>query len=156
MAHLSDAEWSELNDNKTTDDDNNTMNTESHEQTDWEMLSESGTNATNLTNPIHHIITHENDTNSITSNNTNNNTHVIPESSAANLIPQISEDNELPILPILQNNNDINNNNENKINESIPSYIDIEKELENQRQIVINLRERLNRVTNERNQVNFF
>ena len=74
-----------------------------------------------------------------TTNDNNNNNN----NESQNLIPEINENKEMK-------------NNTQTQNELIPSYIDIESELQQQRQLVNELKNQLNIVTNERDQVSLF
>merc|ERR1712228_980867 len=64
-------------------------------------------------------------------------------------ITNVASQEPSTLIPQIDENKEINNNN----NELIPSYIDIEAELQRQTRLINELKSELNHVTNERNQI---
>lgn len=132
---------------------------ESDHTDQWEVLSQtSNTSSFHITSPIKTNVNDDQDSNkdndnhsvhsmqSLESSITSTSTSIVnvninePQTVShqpSNLIPQIVENKQM---------------NENQ-NELIPSYVDIESELHQQRELINELKAQLNTVTNERNQV---
>merc|ERR1712113_1017069 len=100
-----------------------------HTSDDWDVLSQSS---------VHSISSLQSSQSAVSSIVEINRLQIeITESKQPSaFIPQINEENEL-----------------NANNELIPSYVDIQSELQRQRQIINELKSQLNEVTNERDQI---
>eukprot|EP00483_Globobulimina_turgida_P011247 UN11269 len=114
---------------------------ESDHSDQWELLFESSTtDSFHLTSPIKQISDDNVSVQSLDSSQSQSSSVIIvnavPLQQPSSLIPQIDE------------NKQINNN-----NELIPSYIDIQSELQKQRDVINELQSQLNDVENERDQV---